>query len=224
MSLAAVLTFVCLFALALTLGLATDWLLLAHLPLGDFRGIALTVFAVLLIYGWAAVEYRLMLRISGLGGGDIVPGSRREFFFHVNTLFYVVLFNSLIRTNFLPTPLMRWVYIALGARLGRNSYAVGALLDPPFIEIGDNSIVGHNAVVFAHIIEGDRIAIAPVRIGSQVTIGAMAVVMPGVTLEDGAILSAGSVAAKGKSIGEGEVWGGVPARLISRSATRTAQP
>lgn len=221
MSFREVLTFMVLLAVAVGLGVATDWLLVARLPLGDFRGVALTLFAVLLVYFFAAVVYRLVLVASGLGEGDVPPGSRREFFFHINTLFYVVLFNSLIRTHFIPTPLMRWIYIALGARLGRNSYAVGALLDPPFIRIGDDCIIGHDAVVFAHVIEGERIAIAPVCIGNRVTIGAMAVVMPGVTIEDGAILSAGSVAPKGKRIGKGEIWGGVPARLISHSSGPT---
>jgi acetyltransferase-like isoleucine patch superfamily enzyme len=38
--------------------------------------------------------------------------------------------------------------------------------------------------------------------------------MSGVTIGDGAIVSAGAVVTKGSRIGKGEVWGGVPAKLL----------
>ncbi|SDA22723.1 Hexapeptide repeat of succinyl-transferase [Nitrosospira sp. Nsp18] len=50
------------------------------------------------------------------------------------------------------------------------------------------------------------------------TIGATAVVMSGVTICDDAIVSAGAVVTKGSRIGKGEVWGGVPAKLLKRGS------
>jgi acetyltransferase-like isoleucine patch superfamily enzyme len=132
----------------------------------------------------------------------------------VNSLFYLLLFNPLIQTHFLPIPLLRLVYLALGARLGRNTYSAGVLLDPPLTVAGDNCIVGHGAVLIGHVIEGRRFALAPVRLGNNVTIGATAVVMAGVTIGDGAIVSVGAVVLKGTRIGPGEVWGGMPARCL----------
>jgi acetyltransferase-like isoleucine patch superfamily enzyme len=120
----------------------------------------------------------------------------------------------LIRTHFIPVPLLRLVYLALGAKLGANTYSAGALLDPPLTRIGGNTIIGHDAVIFAHVIEGARLELKTVVIGDAVTIGATAVVMAGVRIGDHAIVSAGAVVTKDTVIAAGEIWGGVPARRL----------
>lgn len=213
---AQILCFSALVTVVALLAVGTTWVLLGSAPLGDFRGLALTGAAIVLFYGYAFVMYRLFLSVMPLPHGMVVPGTRGEFSAQVNTLFYLLLFYALIRTHFLPVPLVRLVYLALGARLGSNTYSGGALLDPPLTTIGANSIVGHNAVLFAHAIEGDRFSLSPIVIGDGVTIGAMAVVMSGVTIGDGAIVSAGAVVGKDTRIGPGEIWGGVPARMLKR--------
>lgn len=207
-------TFFILLALALALGVATTWLVLGRAPLGDFRGVVLVAAGVVFIYLWAFAIYRLFLRAFPLQEGELPEGSRAEFAAQVNILFYLMLFNSLIRTHFLPVPLLRLVYQALGARFGRNSYSAGVLLDPPLVEMGDNCIIGHDAALFCHAIEGRHFALGRIRLGHNVTIGATAVVMSDVSIGDGAIVSAGAVVRKGTRIGAGEVWGGVPARRL----------
>lgn len=205
-----------LFAIILVVGIASGWLLVGSLALGDFRGIAVIAAVSVCTYVSAFAVYRIFLRFCPLREGEIIAGSREEFSAQVNILFYLLLFNSLIRTHFLPVPLLRLVYLALGARLGRNTYSAGVLLDPPLTIAGDNCIIGHDAVLFAHAIEGARFSLETVRLGNDVTIGATAVVMAGVTVGDGAIVSAGAVVLKGTRIGPGEVWGGVPAKLLKR--------
>lgn len=199
---------------AIALGVLTTWLLLGGLPLGDFRGVTLVVSAVIFIYLYAFLVYRLFLHFLPLGEGDIPEGSREEFAAQVNILFYLLLFNSLIRTHFLPVPLMRLVYLALGARLGTNTYSAGAILDPPLTFIGDNSIIGHDAALFSHAIEGRNFSLNAIRIGNNVTVGAMAVIMSDVVIGDDAIVSAGAIVTKGTRIEAGEIWGGVPARRL----------
>ncbi len=206
--------FAVLFATSIVGGVFGAWLTLDSLPLGDFRGIAIVMGAVLLTYATSFCAYRLFLRFLPLRPGPQMPGSRAEFSAQVNILFYLMIFNSLVRTHFVPVPLMRLVYQALGAKLGRNTYSAGALLDPPLTTIGDNTIIGHDAVVFAHVIEGDRFELYTVRIGNDVTIGGHAAIMPDVEIGDGAIVSIGAVVTKGTKIGTGEIWGGVPARRI----------
>jgi hypothetical protein len=206
--------FVFLLACVVALGLGSTAVLLGGVPLGDFRGVTLVVAAVIACYLYAFLIYRLFLIALPLKEGEIAQGSRDELAVHVHFLFHLVLFNSLTTTHFLPIPLRRLVYLALGARLGANSYSAGAILDPPLTRIGDNSVVGHGAVLFSHAIEGRRLALAAIRVGSNVTIGAAAVIMPGVTIGDGAMVSAGAVVPKGTRIAAGEVWGGVPARLL----------
>jgi acetyltransferase-like isoleucine patch superfamily enzyme len=188
--------FFLMFGLILVLGVGTAYGLIGGLPLGDFRGVTIVIGAVLFIYLWAFAVYRLFLHFMPLQQGELAEGSRDEFAAQVNILFYLMLFNSLIRTHFLPVPLMRLVYQALGAKLGANC------------------IIGHDAVLFCHAIEGRHFALSRIRVGDNVTIGATAVVMSGVTIGDGAIVSAGALVLKDAQIGPGEVWGGVPAKRL----------
>ncbi len=206
--------FLILFLTILVLGVGTTRELIGSLPFGDFRGVVLIVASLVFIYLYSFAIYRLFLYLLPLKDGEIAEQSREEFIFHVYLLFYLILFFPLIRSGFLPVPLMRLVYISLGARLGNNTYSSGIILDPPLTRIGANTIVGQYALLIAHVNEGKRLALYHINIGNNVTIGAHAVVMPGVTIDDNAVVGTGSVVTKGTHIKSGEVWGGVPARKI----------
>jgi len=211
---AEILMFMALLSGVLVSALATTKLVFGNLPLGDFRGVALVAAAVLLIYLYAFIVYRLFMFFMPLSEGEIAEKSREEFSYHVYLLFYLILFYPLMRSGAVPVPIMRLVYLALGARLGSNTYSSGIILDPPFVEIGSNCIVGQYALLVPHVIEGKRLAHHKIHIGDNVTIGAHAVVLAGVSIGNNAIVATGAIVKKGTQIGSGEVWGGVPARLI----------
>jgi len=65
-------------------------------------------------------------------------------------VFYPLMFSGL-----LPLPLARVLYLALGAKLGANTYGQGIIYDPPFVEIGANSVFGGASFIVPHVIEGD---------------------------------------------------------------------
>ncbi|GAO34900.1 glycan acetyltransferase [Sulfuricella sp. T08] len=217
-----ILTFLLLLALILVLGIGTIWLLFGALPLGDFRGVVLTGAALLSVYLYAFAVYRLFLHIMPLRDGEIDEGSEQEFIYHVYILFYLILFYPIIRSGLMPTPLMRMFYLALGTRLGSNTYCQGIIHDPPFVQVGANSVIGQSALLIPHVIEGKRLAHYPIRIGDGVTIGAHAVVLPNVTIGDNAIVATGAVVTKGTRIGANEIWGGIPAKLLKRRTTGEA--
>lgn len=214
---AQILTFVALFGASLILGITTANLLFGQFALGDFRGIVLVFASICCLYLYAITFYRLFLVLYPFPAGEIAKNSRAEFSYHVYLLFYLILFYPIMRSGFVPISFMRLFYQALGARLGENTYSSGIILDPPFIEIGDNSLVGQFALLVPHAIENDKLAHYPIRIGHNVTIGAHSVVLAGCTIEDGALVATGAVVKKGTHIGPGEVWGGVPAKLIRKS-------
>jgi len=209
-----IICFSTLATLSLGLAISISLLLLSFFSLGDYRGVVSLIVFIIFIYLFTFAVYRLFLKACPLQEGAIEAGTKAEFAAQVNILFYLIFFNSLIRTHFLPVPLMRLIYQALGAKLGNNTYSAGCLLDPPLIEIGDNCIIGHDAVLFAHAIEGHNFSLSRIKIGHEVTIGALAIIMAGVEVENGAIISAGAVVLKGSHIGAGELWGGVPAKKI----------
>jgi acetyltransferase-like isoleucine patch superfamily enzyme len=209
-----VILFMSIFSSVIAISTGTSWWLLTLLPSGDFYGVAFTLLTVIFIYLYMILSYRLCLKLLPLTEGEIPEGSREEFSVNLNNLYFLLVFNTIIFPGFLPVPLMRLFYQALGAELGHNTYSVGAILDPALTRIGSNCIIGIDAVLYCHAIEGKRLAMAGISIGDNVTIGAKAIIMSGVHIGDGAIIAAGAIVNKGIHIGADELWGGVPARCL----------
>lgn len=85
------------------------------------------------------------------------------------------------------------------------------------IYIGDNALIGHNAVLATlnHNQDPSRrgnVIPSPIVIGKNVWIGANATILPGTTIEDGAIIAAGAVVSG--HVEKNSVYGGVPAKRI----------
>lgn len=85
------------------------------------------------------------------------------------------------------------------------------------ITIGDGSLIGSHVVLATINHEqnpgkrGDNLP-APIHIGKNVWIGSRSVILPGVTIGDGAIVAAGTVVTK--DVPANKVVGGVPAKVI----------
>ena len=87
------------------------------------------------------------------------------------------------------------------------------------IWIGDDALIGHNAVLATlnHNADPEKRANlipAPIHIGNKVWLGANVTVLPGVTTGDGAIIAAGAVVTK--DVPAGAVAAGVPARIVKQ--------
>ena len=132
--------------------LAANWV--GELRLGDFRAISMLIVGCATAYLLAIAAYRLFLWLMPLHEGVIAEGSTAEFRYNVHLLFHFFFFHPVIRSNILPVPLMRPFYLALGARLGENTYSPGPIFDSPLTEIGDNTIIGHDAIIACHMVQG----------------------------------------------------------------------
>jgi maltose O-acetyltransferase len=114
---------------------------------------------------------------------------------------------------------------AAGLQLGRDVFVGGGTyLDPDFcflISIGDETTISLEVFILAHDastrLHVGYSRVAPVRIGRQVFVGARAVILPGVTIGDGAIVAAGSVVTR--DVPAGTVVGGNPARELMSTET-----
>lgn len=132
-----------------------------------------------------------------------------------NALFY------LVRFTFLPfvtlTPFGILFLKAMGMKMGKRPYINTELIsDPQLITLGDDVVIGGSATIFAHYGGGGHLTIEPVEIRDRATIGLRATVMGDVIVGAGATILAHSVLLPGSRVGDGETWGGVPARPISR--------
>jgi acetyltransferase-like isoleucine patch superfamily enzyme len=85
---------------------------------------------------------------------------------------------------------------------------------PELIEIGENTIVGMDAMLLTHEFLHDRFRAGRVRIGANCLVGAKSTVLAGVTIADGTVISAMSLVHKGTP--EGAFVGGVPIRLLQQ--------
>jgi acetyltransferase-like isoleucine patch superfamily enzyme len=131
-----------------------------------------------------------------------------------NALFY------LVRYTFLPfatlTPFGMWFLRAMGMKIGRRAFVNTEFIsDPRLITLGDDVVIGGSVHLFAHFGGGGHLTVAPMVIGARATIGQKATVMGDVVVGADATILPHSVLLPGTRVGEGETWGGVPARRIS---------
>ena len=85
------------------------------------------------------------------------------------------------------------------------------------IYIGDDVLIGHNAVLATLNHNADpakraNLIPAPIRIGDKAWLGANVTILPGVTVGEGAVIAAGSVVTK--DVPAGATVAGVPAKRI----------
>jgi hypothetical protein len=106
----------------------------------------------------------------------------------------------------------------LGMKIGHNSLVGGVIKDPCLTEFGDNVTMGEYAIVYGHIhnMQHETISMDRIKIGNNCVIGAGAIIMPGVILEDDVVVAAGALVPKGQRLEKGKIYGGVPAKEIIR--------
>lgn len=97
---------------------------------------------------------------------------------------------------------------------------MNCLVHGPLV-IGNNVMMGPDVVILTHSHNIDRVDVPmgqqgswvrKVTIGNDVWIGMRSIIMPGITIGDGAIIGAGAVVTK--DVPDYAVVGGVPARII----------
>ncbi|WP_077613949.1 acyltransferase [Caenibacillus caldisaponilyticus] len=118
------------------------------------------------------------------------------------------------------TPSMRmknWLYRTfLRMKIGeKTSFALMAMPDvmfPEKITVGRNSVIGYNTTILTHEYLIDEYRLGEVVIGDEVMIGANCTILPGVTIGDRAVVSAGTLVHK--DVPPGSFVGGNPMRII----------
>jgi acetyltransferase-like isoleucine patch superfamily enzyme len=110
-----------------------------------------------------------------------------------------------------------WMYRNfLRMRVGEEtSFALMVMLDvmfPEKISVGRNTVIGYNTTILAHEYLIKEYRLGPIEIGNEVMIGANCTILPGITIGDGAIVSAGTLVHK--DVLPGTFVGGNPMKLI----------
>jgi carbonic anhydrase/acetyltransferase-like protein (isoleucine patch superfamily) len=118
--------------------------------------------------------------------GDVVMGSQCS-----------VWFNAVVRGD------VNWIHI--GDRVNiQDGSVLHTLYQKSTITIGNDVSIGHNVTIHG----ADIHDFALIGMGSTL--------LDGVVVGRGAIVAAGALVLKGTQIGDGEIWGGVPAKFIKK--------
>lgn len=91
---------------------------------------------------------------------------------------------------------------------------------PEKITVGKNCVIGYNTTLLAHEYLIKEYRLGDIMIGDEVMIGANTTVLPGVTIGDGAVVSAATLV--NRDVPAGAFVGGNPMQVIANPGTSVA--
>ncbi|MGP4068861.1 acyltransferase [Halobacillus sp. B29] len=110
-----------------------------------------------------------------------------------------------------------WLYrTLLRMEVGKETaFALMVMVDimfPERIRVGRNTVIGYNTTILAHEYLIDEYRLGDVNIGDEVLIGANTTILPGITIGNQAVVSAGTLVHK--DVPAGTFVGGNPMKVI----------
>ena len=124
----------------------------------------------------------------------------------------------------IPSPICNAYYRLAGARIGKGVQINSINLnDPSVISIEDKVVIGGRSVINGHLVEKGQLILARVNLKKGCLIGAGTTIQPGVTVGEGAVIATNGLVGKWKNIPAGEVWAGLPVKLLKESSDRDTQ-
>lgn len=133
----------------------------------------------------------------------------RVFFYHAFVDF-VVFFKQILHN-----PLIHNLF---GGKIGKGTMVDNKLLNPEFIEIGENCSLGLRCIIGPRVYEKNNIVIKKVKIGDNCTIGGQSTILLGAEIGDNAVIGINAFIGKDKKIPPGTVWIGAKTQQLKKKA------
>jgi acetyltransferase-like isoleucine patch superfamily enzyme len=176
------------------------------LPL--FFMICIGVFIGLFI-GLSVIAYKLQ--------GEVKEGTFSIHSKEMNSwLASVIVLNaiSLISKLGIPPGIITPLYNKIFKTRTGDVFVLQGTVEHSLVDIGDHSVIGNDCEIWGHAIEGDKIHIKKVKIGKKCTVGAKAVILPGVEIGDNTIVGASSLVPKNMKLKPNSIYVGIPVKKI----------
>lgn len=185
--------------------LAIPWLVLMGVVLWPVAGILfgalLVILARALVWKWPR--------------GRILLSSPRAITWFVLDRLMKIMFRSPFRALLEANALLRMLfYRGMGAKLDWT-LMIGQgvkLTEPWLVSLGHHVLLGDNAHLAAHKVEGNVVTLEEIEIGDETVVGAGAIVFPGCRIGRNVTVGAKSTVSRRTVIPDGEIWVGVPAK------------
>ena len=168
-----------------------------YLQFGIYIGVALFAYYITSVF-----VVGIGMRLSAIG---LKPGRYPAKSFTVTRWLIHNGFYGMAKTMFLPmirgTGFANLFFRIAGAKIGRGVRVnTGSLVDSYLLEVGDNAILGGEALITCHIVENFHLILEPVRIGANTLIGAQSYITPGVDIGENSVIGIGSYLRKGTKL------------------------
>lgn len=120
------------------------------------------------------------------------------------------------QNGLLPPPLRKFFIILLGARVRLNDVlSIGGIVaDPYFFSMDDNAMITTDALVLPVYIGQGEIRFKKIELRERATVCERVILMPGVSVGEGAYVMPMSWVQEDTKIGPGEIWAGIPAQKV----------
>jgi len=127
----------------------------------------------------------VMIKQRGLGKITERKAVKYDWYFVRRSIFGAI-YRSFRLTNIIRGSMFHnQFYSLLGVNIGKNVYLdTFAIVDFDLLTIGDRAVIGHDAVVFCHALEGQTLRTAPVAIRPNVVLGSRSVTLPNADVDD----------------------------------------
>ena len=157
--------------------------------------------------------FRITIKEGDYGAG--APEAQAWLLFNGLHFLYVKTFLDFLRLSPMLNLYLRW----MGAKVGQGCVInTKNIADMPLLEIGDEVMIGGDAVIICHAVYDGKLSLRRTRIGDHATIGLEAVILPGVEVGEDATVAARACVFPGARVARGATWAGSPARAVRNRA------
>lgn len=136
----------------------------------------------------------------------------------INGIYESVMAPAMV--SYLGTPFIAPLLRLMGCKIGRHTFIASTLFSEfDLVEVGDYAALNHASVVQTHLFEDRIMKSSYAKIGSECSLGNMAIMLYDAEMQQGASLGPLSLLMKGETLGPFTRWHGIPTVPAPHSET-----